>query len=302
MQAENKKHKLVRDETYGYIRLDPIPEEGELEAFYQKEYFALIAEGGRAPEIRRLKAGGEEAARERGWLESTLYTDICHLLGLYAPGKTVLDIGCGTGELVLFLGRKGFDICGIEPSGDAAKAALIKGAKVYNLNLDMFLREHGKDRRTFDAVVFLNSLEHVADPAKTIKAIKTLLKPDGVICVRVPNDFSDIQLAAQLKINVDEWWISVPDHINYFNFKSLHLVLERLGFDILHSQGDFPMEFFLLMGDNYVTDPQLGGHCHNRRVELEKSMPDELRRRLYKALADIGMGRDCLVLGRLRGS
>ena len=116
----------------------------------------------------------------------------------------------------------------------------------------------------------------------------------------MPNDFTEIQLAAQQQINKDAWWIAIPDHINYFDFQSLNTLLRRLGFDVLYSQGDFPMELFLLMGDNYVGNPSVGNKCHKKRVFFETAIPGELRRGIYQAFAQVGIGRDCLTFGMLK--
>ena len=89
-------------------------------------------------------------------------------------------------------------------------------------------------------------------------------------------------------------------HINYFDFESLGGLLERKGLEVVHRQGDFPMELFLLMGENYVGDSEVGERCHEKRVRFETALPAELRRCMYEALAGVGVGRSCLVCGRLR--
>jgi hypothetical protein len=58
------------------------------------------------------------------------------------------------------------------------------------------------------------------------------------------------------------------------------------------------MELFLLMGDDYVTNSQLGPACHARRKRLEAALPIELRRALYRSFASVGLGRNCVVIAR----
>ena len=50
---------------------------------------------------------------------------------------------------------------------------------------------------------------------------KELLSPGGIICIQVPNDFNQLQLLALKKVTKKEWWVAIPDHINYFDFQSL---------------------------------------------------------------------------------
>jgi 2-polyprenyl-3-methyl-5-hydroxy-6-metoxy-1,4-benzoquinol methylase len=293
--------RVVRDEVYGYWRLDPVPESEELRGFYESQYYDLIRRQGRAPELRRFMTGGEEAERERAWLRATLYSDICYVLDRFAPGKRVLDVGSGIGEFVAHLAENGFEPLGIEPSGEAVAVAEAQGRSVRADTLEGFV-ERGMfgSAEPFDAVSLLNVLEHVPDPVGVVGLCKTVLSPGGLICIRVPNDFSEMQQAAQRELGRDPWWIVVPDHINYFDFRSLHTLLERLGLEVLHSQGDFPMELFLLMGDDYVGAPEVGGNCHQKRRRFEMSLPGELRRRVYRSLGDVGVGRNCLVFARLQ--
>ena len=294
-------YKVIRDPVYGYRRLDPVPSDEEITRFYQSQYYDLIRKGGRAPELRRLMAGGQEAERERAWLRATFYSDICYLLNQYAFGKRVLDVGCGTGEFLSYLKENGFDTTGIEPSSDAVAAAESRGLAVHNATLEEFVEHHRSSGiGTFDAITLLNVLEHVPEPAQVVEIIKPLLNPEGIICVRVPNDFSEMQSAAHQQLNKEAWWIAIPDHINYFDFQSLHSFLKQLGFEVVYSQGDFAMELFLLMGEDYVGNPEVGNRCHQKRVRFETAISGEFRRRIYQALADVGVGRDCLVFGRLR--
>lgn len=299
MHMTKEKYGILKDRKFGYRRLHPVPTPGELEFFYKNQYYSLIKKGGRAPELRRLMKGNKAAAAERAWLHSTLYPDICHVLNEHAGKKRVLDIGCGTGEFVNYLKKNGFDGTGIEPSADAINKGRSRGLKLYNFTLEEFAKKIGKKNAgRFDAVTLLNVLEHVPDPLKVINTVREMLNPGGVICVKVPNDFSEIQSLAQKHVRKSPWWIAAPDHINYFNFVSLRNVLKALGFEIIYSQGDFPMELFLLMGDDYVGNPGIGHECHRRRVRFEMSISGSLRRGIYQALADAGIGRDCLVFGR----
>jgi hypothetical protein len=71
-----------------------------------------------------------------------------------------------------------------------------------------------------------------------------------------------------------------------------------LGFETVYSQSDFPMEMFLLMGENYVGNPEVGSRCHARRVRFDLGLQPELRRKMYSALASAGVGRTCLVFGK----
>ena len=291
----DKKCEIIQDPIWGYRRLHPIPKGDELTQFYESQYYDLIRKGGRAPDIRRLMGGGEAASREREWTAATLYADIAYCLEQYASGKRVLDVGCGTGEFVSFLAEAGFDTAGIEPAAAAVEMAQAAGLSVSQATLEEYAQD---STLTFDAITLLDVLEHVPDPVQALRAAEKLLAPGGCICVWVPNDFNVLQMAAQQKMGRSPWWVAIPDHINYFNNASLSKLFDQLNFEVIYTQGDFPMELFLLMGDEYIGEPTLGKQCHWKRVSFELAISAELRRRIYQALAEVGVGRHILMLAR----
>ena len=298
--------RVVRDPQHGFRRLDPLPQATQLSAFYQSAYYHEIRRGGRAPELRRFLEGGEAAERERAWLEATLWADVAHHLEHRAPGRRVLEVGCGTGELLSFLRGRGFQVQGIEPAAEAAALARSgRGLEVEARDLRGSLRawrSQGLERR-FDAVILMNVLEHVTDPAAVLRDAAELIEPGGVVCIQVPNDFTSLQEAGRARLDLPPWWIAAPDHVHYFDYTSLASLLGSQGLEVVAQQGDFPMELFLLAGRDYVRDPEQGERCHRERVAIEMGWPAASRRRFYAALAAAGLGRNCLVVARRsRGS
>ncbi len=105
---------------------------------------------------------------------------------LLLPGnpKSILDIGCGTGETLTFL-KKSFPkakLFGVDASNQAVKYTKARGhhAKMANaLHLPF-------PAKSFDAVLLLDVIEHIKNDAAVIKEAKRILKPDGVIVVTVP--------------------------------------------------------------------------------------------------------------------
>lgn len=287
------------DDRYGFRQLEPVPSAGVLSEFYAQQYYELLKGGERFPEARRLMSGGGEADLERKWLRETLYNDVLDIIKSGPAPGIVVDVGCGLGEMVGFLRDQGVDAFGVEPSESAVATARSAGRPVEQGNLEDAAELLGiSATSSVAAILMMNVLEHVVDPVKIVRSAKSLLKPEGIICVRVPNDFSELQRAAQSKLGVDPWWIRTPDHINYFDWESLSRLLEGEGFSIVTAQADFPMEFFLLMGENYVDDQQEGARCHHRRVSFELALPTSVRRKLYRSLATAGMGRTCMIAAR----
>lgn len=97
-------------------------------------------------------------------------------------GKTVLDIGCGGGILTEALAARGAHVTGID-LGEAPLAVANLHLKESGLRVDyrrVSAEDYARERPAgFDIVTCLEMLEHVPDPASTIQACATLVKPGG---------------------------------------------------------------------------------------------------------------------------
>ena len=294
--------RVVVDPTWGYRRLDPMPTSAELEGFYESRYRDLLGDGGRAPDLARLVGSGPDHDRERSWLAATLHADVLDAIAPVAAAglpRRSLDVGCGTGDLVGALAAAGWDARGIEPATEIALVGQGRGLRIEATSAASFLerwRSGSGDR--FGAITVLNVLEHVPEPAALVTGLIAALAPGGRLVVRVPNDFSALQMAAQQASGREPWWIAIPDHLNYFDHGSIAGLLERLGLEIVDRSADFPMEFFLLMGEDYVGDPTVGSVVHERRRRLDLSLDPDVRRRLGRAWAAAGVGRNAFIVAR----
>jgi len=105
------------------------------------------------------------------------------LICKYSLGKTLLDIGCGSGELLYLFKKNKWDTLGIEPN-DFARTFSRKqyGLNVFNENEIENISTSSKD-----VITMWHVLEHVHDLNKRLSDIKRILKKDGVIFIAVPN-------------------------------------------------------------------------------------------------------------------
>jgi len=229
-----------------------------------------------------------------------MYADLVATLGEAGCGRRVLDVGCGQGEFVGFLEEHGFDAEGVEPSSEAVALACELGRKVLSGTLRPVADAvQAGDTRSYDLIALINVLEHVPNPCSVLKDVRAALSSEGLMCVRVPNDFSLLQEAALAVTGNERWWITAPDHINYFEAASLQSLLRSHGFKIESVYSDFPMELFMLLGDDYVADPSKGPSCHRRRIAFERAVPQHLRREIYARLGSVGIGRNLTILARV---
>ena len=97
-------------------------------------------------------------------------------------GKRVVDVGCGGGILSESMAGRGADVTGIDLSEKALAVArlhlLETGGKVdyRHIAAEQLAAEAAA---VYDVVTCLEMLEHVPDPASTIRACATLVKPGG---------------------------------------------------------------------------------------------------------------------------
>jgi SAM-dependent methyltransferase len=288
----------VVDATYGYRRLDPLPVQADLEGFYQSAYVDLVRAGSRFPELSRLLGNGEGADEERRWLRATFHRDVLDALDEHAPEsprRLLVDVGCGIGELIASAGAAGWEAVGLEPSRDAVAFGVAQGRTILNSTLEGYLAAGGPPDAP-QAAILVNVLEHVLDPMGLLGSIRGMLAPGGALVLRVPNDFNPLQESARSHLRLRPWWIAIPDHVNYFDHRSIRGALEAVGYRVVDQWADFPMELFLLMGDDYVSRPEVGPECHARRRLFEERLDPSARRAFGRALVPLGWGRNSIVV------
>lgn len=146
---------------------------------------------------------------------------------LHGPkSPKVLDVGCGTGQLLVEFERRGARAVGIERAGGAARAVR-PGLHVIEGELD----EQVALRGTQDAVVIWHVLEHLRDPVAALRAAAGLLARDGLLFLAVPNAPS-----WQSWLFGPHWFhLDLPRHLHFLAPAGLRCVLEREGFVVLHT-------------------------------------------------------------------
>jgi SAM-dependent methyltransferase len=295
-------HAVILDPEHGYRRLDPLPVSDKLDGFYQSAYVDLVRRGQRFPEMGHLLGEDSEAATERDWLRATFHADVLDALDAnLAAGapRVLIDIGCGIGEFVASATEASWSAIGLEPSREATDYAIKHGRPVVCSTLEAYIASGGPPSPP-DAVLLKDVLEHVLDPTDLLGKVRSLLPVGGLLVIRVPNDFNPLQDMARAALGHRRWWIASPDHVNYFGHASLRRVVEAAGFETVDQWGDFPMELFLLMGDDYIADRGLGAACHARRQRLELRLDPDARRAFGRSLVPLGWGRNSIIVARAR--
>jgi 2-polyprenyl-6-hydroxyphenyl methylase/3-demethylubiquinone-9 3-methyltransferase len=97
-------------------------------------------------------------------------------------GKRVLDIGCGGGLLSEAMAQAGAHVTGIDLAPATIEVAQLH-ALTTNHKID-YIRQSAEEHATlatapYDVVVCMEMLEHVPDPPSVLRAIRSLLRPQG---------------------------------------------------------------------------------------------------------------------------
>jgi len=98
---------------------------------------------------------------------------------LDVSGKTVLDIGCGMGQLFSLLKRKSAtSITGIDPAESNVQVCLKNYSDVETIRASL---EDFKTLKKFDVAVMVYVFEHLGDVSAAFRKISDLLNPKGFL-------------------------------------------------------------------------------------------------------------------------
>jgi SAM-dependent methyltransferase len=282
---------VIECQQCGFKHIVAIPSEKELEQAYRHEYYT------------QEKPLYIDRYREDLEWWNTVYTHRYDVFEqhLKSSQRKILDIGSGPGFFLLNGKKRGWQVKGVEPSEQAAEHSIGLGLDVENI---FFTEQSAPALGTFDAINMGEVLEHIPQPAELLKLVHARLNPGGMVCLVVPNDFNPFQLVLRDHLGFNPWWVAPPHHINYFDFKSLASLVERCGFEVVHQESTFPIDMFLLMGDNYVGNDKVGRECHTKRMNFEKTMisagGEDALTRMFAAFADQGLGREVVMFARAK--
>lgn len=222
--------------------LDPRPNRETIGLAYG-EYFthSLIDPPGPETTMQRIRknlANGYRNARygteltpawKLGYLVAKLVPSLGKIVDVqfrYLPrasksGARALDIGCGNGAWLSLAKSAGWAVSGVEPD----PVALAQG-RSHGLDVRPSLADFEADTAGFDYITLSHVIEHVHDPAATLRTCYKLLGPGGGIFVDTPNvDALGHDLYGR------HWrGLEVPRHLVLFNSESLTRSLKAAGF------------------------------------------------------------------------
>jgi SAM-dependent methyltransferase len=101
-------------------------------------------------------------------------------------GARVLDMACGEGYGSAVLARTAGSVMGVDGNPEAFEHARLRYSRP-GLGFEWGAVETYGEPGSFDAVVFLQTIEHVVDPPAVLAHFRSLLAPEGVAYISTPN-------------------------------------------------------------------------------------------------------------------
>lgn len=156
------------------------------------------------------------------------------ILPFIAAGTRVLDLGCATGWQARHLVQQGCQVVGVEVDAEAAAMATAWCERVIVCDLDMadLPTELGDDR--FDVVAAGDILEHLRDPARVLRSVRRLLRPDGRVVASIPNvAHGSVRLALLTgAFPYEDAGLLDRTHLRFFTIESITELFDAAGFAI----------------------------------------------------------------------
>ncbi len=180
----------------------------------------------------------EQIRKGNNWLKVQRHLLRFELIRKYKPSGYLFDLGVGWGHFLLAAKQLGYEIYGIEIS----KNPYIYSKEDLGLPVDHvdFFKMEKKDG-SFDIITMWDVLEHIDDADPFVKKCADLLKKEGYLFLQVPQ--IDSFIAKRKKEN---WNMMGLDHVNYFSKKTITLLLEKHGFEVVKIKSSIELKLLLM--------------------------------------------------------
>lgn len=131
----------------------------------------------------------------------------------------ILDVGCGSGELLFLLRELGYRAEGIDPfiSGEVVDSFGVRVRPVHLEQVD----------GAWDLIMFHHSMEHMPDHRAVLQSVRERLVPKGRCLVRIP-----IAEEAWRRFGVDWVQLDAPRHLILHTFRSFQVLAKQSGFQV----------------------------------------------------------------------
>lgn len=166
----------------------------------------------------------------------------------YCKNGNLLDIGCGTAELINYFKHQNWNVTGVEPN---------ESARTYTkntFNIDTFEEDelNNFEKHSFDVITMWHVLEHVPNLHDRVSQLKKLLKPNGTMFIALPNLNSPDAKKYKQKWSA----LDVPRHLYHFTQNTFAKLIDGYNLKIVHAE---PMKldayYVSMLSEKYFKNP-----------------------------------------------
>ncbi len=328
IERKNKEKvvQVIDCESCGYAHLHPKPSAEFLSQYYREQFYQnekpaylskmeteleywLLWYGWRVSHIEALLDSSYGVGFAHQPVFPSRESSDCKSSG---QKKHVLDVGSSGGFFLEAAKNCGWECEGIEPSPYAAQYSI---KKFHHTVAQVSFEDFNVRSHFYSSLHCAQVLEHLLEPSNFFRFAKKALHSEGILCVEVPFEFNEFQNILTGHLKKEPWFISYPDHINYFTVESFKSLAKKNGFEILELYSDFPMEFFVLQGEDYIGvessqdgettkyNDEVGQWCHQKRMQFEMNLLNSnkghLLKELYRGFLKLGIGRSLIAFLKL---
>ncbi|HNT74763.1 MAG TPA: class I SAM-dependent methyltransferase [Anaerolineae bacterium] len=200
----------VRCRHDGMMWLDPQPTEAFYQELYSQRYHAA---GPDDPLLEQATLDVHSNPAERQRVAEIRLQQIEEFA---APGR-LLEAGFGHGAMLITAASRGWQVVGLELDQGCvdrmheAGVAALRGS----------LLDYDGEAASFDVVGMYSVIEHTLDPAAHLEKARALLKPGGLLVLRLPETAAEGPPA------------SLIAHTYHFDAHTIMVLLRRCGFEVL---------------------------------------------------------------------
>jgi 2-polyprenyl-3-methyl-5-hydroxy-6-metoxy-1,4-benzoquinol methylase len=152
-------------------------------------------------------------------------------------GKKLLDVGCGTGELILKAQDVGYEVYGIDFDKEQINIAKQYGLNnVYCDDLFNFLKY---EKNKYGVITGFEILEHLDKPKKFIELCYQAVKHNGYIVLSTPNR---LRAYGKIENQIGDFPLH---HFTRWTADALKTLLESCNFTVLKVKKQLPLDFFV---------------------------------------------------------
>lgn len=201
---------VVKCLSCGLVYTSPVVANEDLFRFFYDDDYLCYATSGSADAIRET------------YLCKSRFKEFQKIL---PEGGRYLDVGCAHGYFLDYLQKNtDWEAFGCEPNEKMAEIAAAKGLQVKASTLE----SAGYEDNFFDMVYMSHVLEHVPDPAATVREVYRILKPGGIFLTENPDFDSPLR-----PVFGKHWWgYHLPRHLTHFTHESIRAMIESSGLTV----------------------------------------------------------------------